>query len=260
MPSCRESWCSTNPDRLFCRDSASARWQFPVCLLNESVSVSTRTRSAERTRIARSSFSLLTQGEIRFTPAGYSDGLGLIFRAFMPRRYRVTAVGNVFDLVIAAVVGYGKIGSWADNDICRHFRMYVAEQRHRAHLVEGEGTLFTLGPGSEVVSCFLVGADRSPEDVMLHTVAVQELNRCALLYGHDVRHKHQPFLVHHRVLFGSGKSFPRNGVDVNDRLTFHSSNFALDIARQRPDAQRGHRYHQYERLTLHRVFSFGVWV
>jgi hypothetical protein len=57
--------------------------------------------------------------------------------------------------------------------------VYIAEQRHDARLIEGEGPLFTLGPRPQIVSCFLVAADRSPEDIVLHIVAIQELNGCA---------------------------------------------------------------------------------
>src|ERR1700687_2958418 len=57
------------------------------------------------------SSSLLTQGELRFATAGSSHRLRLILGAFVPHHQGVAAVGNVFDLVIAAVVGFGKIRS-----------------------------------------------------------------------------------------------------------------------------------------------------
>src|SRR5579864_7520313 len=43
-------------------------------------------------------WSLLRQGEIRFTPARHCDGLRLVLRALVPSRDRIAAVGNVFDL------------------------------------------------------------------------------------------------------------------------------------------------------------------
>src|SRR5271157_3059202 len=187
--------------------------------------------------------SLLRQGEVCFTPTCHGDGLRLILGAFVPDGDRVAAVRNVFDLVIAAVVGLGKIGSWAHNQISRHIRVYIAEQWYDACLVEGKGTLFTLGPRPEIVSCFLVAADRSPEDVVLHRVAVQELNRRALLYDHDVRGKDKALLIDHRVFFWSGKRFACNRLDVNHRLALHSSNFALDVAGPRPDAQARDQHH-----------------
>ena len=112
--------------------------------------------------------SLLRQGEIRFALARNGDGLGLILRAFVPRRDRIAAIGNVFDLVVPAVVSLGEIRSWADHDVSRHLRMHVAEQRHDARLIERERTLLTLGPRAQIVSELLVAADRSPEDVVLH--------------------------------------------------------------------------------------------
>src|ERR1700690_750692 len=184
---------------------------------------------------------LFAQRKISLGVAGYGDGLGLILGAFMPRAYRVTAVGNVFNFVTAAIVGFGKIGSWGDDNISLHFRMHIAEQRNHAHLIEGIGTLFALGPRSEIVSCFLVAGDRSPKDVVLHVVAIQELNGCALLHRHNVRSKDESLLIHNRVLFGSGKRFARNGVDVDYRLALHSRNFSLNIAGPRCDAQPGNQ-------------------
>src|SRR5579864_6323977 len=53
---------------------------------------------------------LLCQGEIRFAAASHGDGLRLILRTLMPDRHRVAAIGNVFDLVGAAVVAFSEIG------------------------------------------------------------------------------------------------------------------------------------------------------
>src|ERR1700751_1122308 len=121
----------------------------------------------------------------------------------MPRSNSVTAVRNVLDLVIAAVVCLGKVGSWSDNHISRHFRMYVAQHRYHPRLSKRERTLFTFGPGSEIVPRFLITADRGPKSIVLHGVAVLEFHRGALLNGQYVRRKHQPLLVHHRMVLGS---------------------------------------------------------
>jgi len=45
-----------------------------------------------------------------------------------------------------------------------------------------------------MVPCFLITTDRAPKGVMLHGVAVQELDRCALLSSHNVRGKPEPLL------------------------------------------------------------------
>src|SRR5208282_1004738 len=184
--------------------------------------------------------SLLTQSEIRLAPAGDGHGLGLILCALMPNGKCVAAVGNVFDLVIARVVSFGKVWSWADDDISRHFRVYVAKQRDYARFIEGKGPLLTLRPRPQIVSRFLVGTNRGPENVMLHAVAIQKLNRCALLYGHDVRCEHQAFLIHHGMLFGSGERFSGDGIDIDHRVTLHSRNLALDVASPGHSAYTGH--------------------
>src|ERR1035437_2531629 len=100
-------------------------------------------------------YSLLAQSEIRLAPAGHSHRIGLVLGAFMPRRYGVASIGNVFDLVVAAVVRFGKIRSRADHDISRHVWMDIAEYRDDSGLIEGKGALFTLRPRAEIVSCFL---------------------------------------------------------------------------------------------------------
>src|SRR6266536_5400838 len=128
----------------------------------------------------------------------------------MPNRDRVAAIGNVLDFVIPAVVCFGKMWGWADNDISRHLRMYIAEHRNDPRLIEGEGTFFTLRPGSQIVPRFLVSADRGPKDVMLHGVAIQELNCCPLLNCHDMRRKHQSLLVHDWMVLRGRKGLTGN--------------------------------------------------
>src|SRR5579863_10172319 len=88
--------------------------------------------------------SLLAQGEIRFAAAGNSHRLRLIFRALMPYDQVVAAIGHIFDFVVAAVVGLGKIRSWADNDVSAHFWMNIAKQRYHASFIEAKGTFFAL--------------------------------------------------------------------------------------------------------------------
>src|SRR5208282_2668482 len=129
-------------------------------------------RSLRRSRLLSLRYFLFAQGEIRLAPAGHSHRLGLVLGALMPRCHGVASIGNVFDLVVAAVFRFGKIRGWADDDISRHIRVHIAEHRHDASLIEGKGTLFTLGPRAEIVSCFLIAADRSPEDVVLYGVAI----------------------------------------------------------------------------------------
>ena len=136
--------------------------------------------------------------------------------------------------------------------------MYVAEQRHDARLVKGERTLFALRPGSQIVSGLLVGANRGPEDVVGHVVAIQEVDRCTLLHHHDVRREHQSFLVDHRMLFGSGESFPRNRIDVDHRMALHAGDFALDITRPSRAAQRNCDYCQNRAFLLFINVSFVV--
>src|SRR5579864_5972078 len=109
---------------------------------------------------------LLGQSEIGFAAARNRNWLGLILRAFVPDDESVTSIRNVFDLVAAAVVRLREVRSWRNNQVSRHFRVYVAEQRHDAGLVKGERPLLALGPGAEIVSGFLVGADRCPKDVV----------------------------------------------------------------------------------------------
>src|SRR5580700_1598137 len=172
----------------------------------------------------------------------------------MPRYYGVAAIGNVFDFVIAALVGLGKIRSRTDNEISLHIRVYVAEQRNDAWLVEGKGSLFTLRPSTEIMSGFLVTANRRPEDVVLHIVAIQEINGCALLHDHEVWDKHQAFLIRYRMFFGSGKGFAGDGVDVNHRRTLAPSNFSRDVARRSRGAQSGDQNCE-EECFIHCVFS-----
>src|SRR5579872_6782837 len=82
---------------------------------------------------------LLRQSEIRLAAAGYGDGLRLILRAFVPGGQGVASVGNVFDLVVPAVIGLCKIRSGTDDQISRHVGVHVAKQRHHTWLVESKG-------------------------------------------------------------------------------------------------------------------------
>jgi hypothetical protein len=98
----------------------------------------------------------LAEGEVcsRFSP--HRQWLGLALGAFMPGRERVTAIGNILDLVITAVIRLGKVGRWTHNHISRHFRMNVAEKRHHSGLRERERTFLTFRPGSGLIGSRLV--------------------------------------------------------------------------------------------------------
>ena len=97
--------------------------------------------------------------------------------------------------------------------------MHVAKQRHHPGVVELEGLLFALGPRAEVVAKLLVPADRRPEHVVLHRVAVQKLDRGALLHNHDVWRKHESFLVHDGLCRRSREGLAGDGIDIHDRLS-----------------------------------------
>src|SRR5579863_1355515 len=153
---------------------------------------------------------LLGKREISFGATRNCDRLRLVLRAFVPDREGVAAVGDVFDFVVAAVIRLGEIRRRTYNNVSRHFRMDIAEHWNDARLVECEGTLFAFRPGSQIVSGLLIRADRGPKDVVLHGIAVQKFYRCALLNGHDVRRKHQSFLIHDRMVLGCGKSLSRD--------------------------------------------------
>ena len=68
--------------------------------------------------------------------------------------------------------------------------MHIAQQRHGARVVELEGTLLSLWPGTQVVAKLLVASDRNPKYVVGNAIAVEELHGRALLRGQDMRLKH----------------------------------------------------------------------
>src|SRR6516165_1519085 len=118
----------------------------------------------------------------------------------MPADNVVLAIRHVFDLVVPTGIGLSGVRSGADNDVARHLRMNVAQQRHNPWSIKREWPLFALWPRPQVVSFLLVAADRGPEHVVLHVVTVLELHRCSLLHDHDMRAEHQTFLVHNWFL------------------------------------------------------------
>src|SRR5450631_2894286 len=134
----------------------------------------------------------------------------------MPSDDVVLAIRNILDLVAPAGIGLGEVGSGADNDIARHLRVDVAKQWHYTRGIELEGLLVALGPCTEVVSVLLVAADRGPEHVVLHVVAVLEVNRRPDLNDRDVRTEHQAFLVDQRFRRGGWKCLSLNSIDVNN--------------------------------------------
>src|SRR5690349_6081414 len=95
--------------------------------------------------------SLLGQGEIGLSAASDCNGLGLVLCPFVPDDKRVASIRDVFNLVVAALVGLRGIRSRGDHKVSRHFGVHVTEQRHDAWLVEGERSLLALGPGAEIV-------------------------------------------------------------------------------------------------------------
>ena len=95
---------------------------------------------------------LLRESEISLAAPGNVHRLGLWFCPFMPGDDAVLAIGHVFDLVRSAGVGLREVGRRTDDDVARHLRVYVAQQRNHTGVIELERALVALGPGSEVVT------------------------------------------------------------------------------------------------------------
>ena len=74
----------------------------------------------------------------------------------------------------------------------------------------------------------LIAADGGPENIVLHTVAIQKLDGGPHLYDHDMRIKHQTLLVHNRLLRWGGKRFALDGIHVDDGLP--GRHFPVDCA------------------------------
>src|SRR5208283_2135034 len=130
----------------------------------------------------------------------------------------------------AAGIGLAKVRSRTDHDVAGHFRMYIAQQRHHTRVIELEGALLALRPGSQIMAQFLVAANRRPEHVVLDRVAVLEIHRRADLNDHDVRLEEQTFLVYQNRFGGSGERFTLDGIHINHRLTRDARYFARDAA------------------------------
>src|SRR5579859_4564298 len=122
-------------------------------------------------------------------------GLRGWFTIFAPRLQRILSCWDVLDFKIAVLVGHRKIRCRHHDDIARHFRMHVAQQRNAAEIIELERFLFALGPGAEIMSELFVAADRWPIYVVADSVAVQEVDRGPLLHSHDARdERHFPLV------------------------------------------------------------------
>ncbi len=101
--------------------------------------------------------------------------------------------------------------------------MNIAEERHHAWVSKLEGLPLTLWPGPQVVSQLLVPTNSGPEDVVSYAVAIEELNRCALLNHYKVRHEHQAFLVDgDAVKAGAGQVSAGKLPNVDDGFTLDS--------------------------------------
>src|SRR5271166_509237 len=126
----------------------------------------------------------------------------------MPGDHVVLAVGNIFDFVVPAGISLGKVGRRADNDVARHLRVNIAQQRYHAGVIELEGALLALGPGAKVVGKFLIAANGGPENIVLDGVAVQELDRCSHLNDQTCGLNTRPFWSMTGCCDGAGNVLP----------------------------------------------------
>src|SRR3974390_3141247 len=109
---------------------------------------------------------LLGKREFDFARTGGVDWLGLRLHSFMPGDDVVLAIGNVVDLEVAVGISLGKVGCRAHDDVSRHLRVHVAQQRHHTWRVELERALFALRPRPKIVRFLFVPADGWPKDVV----------------------------------------------------------------------------------------------
>src|ERR1039457_2342881 len=123
---------------------------------------------------------LFAQREVCFCVARYSDRLGLVLGALMPRSYGVASVGNVLDLVFARLVRGFEVWGGRHDDITGHLRMDIAQQRHRARIVKLEAQFFALRPGAEVVGEFFIAADFLQAEDGIRDYKVTGVQTCAL--------------------------------------------------------------------------------
>src|SRR5579859_1099115 len=117
----------------------------------------------------------LLKSEVGGCVSADGDFLRLGFLAFVPCGHGVSAVRNVGDAEGAVRGGFRELAGRNHDDVTRHLRMHVAEQRHYAGFGEFEGLLLALRPGAHIVAFLLVARDRRPENVVLDLVTVQEL-------------------------------------------------------------------------------------
>src|SRR5205085_8637115 len=85
-------------------------------------------------------------------------GLCSWLSVFAPGLQRIFSGRNVFDLKIAFLVGHSKIRRGDNDDVARHFRMDVAEQRSHTEIIELERFLLALRPSAEIMRELFVSA------------------------------------------------------------------------------------------------------
>src|SRR5579863_1431886 len=152
---------------------------------------------------------LLRKREIRGCRACHGDGLGLRLEALVPRGKRVAAVGNVGDLEIPRLVGFRIKRSGGDDDVTRHLRVHVAQQRNDSGHLELKRPLLAGWPGSQVVAQFFIAANGGPEDIVLYLIAVEKFHGSTDGRNQEVRLEQERFLVHIQWFCRSGERLPR---------------------------------------------------
>src|ERR1035438_1204377 len=130
--------------------------------------------------------------------------------------------------------------------------MNVAEERYDTRVLELERFPLTLRPSAEVMTELLVAIDGRPEDVVGNAVAVEKFDGRALLNRHNVRHKHQAFLVDGDVLCGRREGFAGNTFNVDNGFPFDSGNLAVKGAGDGCRVEGGYRGKHYENMSIHK--------
>ena len=112
-----------------------------------------------------------------------------------------------------------------------------------------------MGPCAQVMPELLITADGGPEDVVRDAVAIEKVDRRALLDDSNMGNKRQPLLVDGDALRRGGEGFAGNGFNVNHRLAIDSGNLAVNGSGKGRGGKRGHDSDASESDLFH-VFSW----
>src|SRR5262245_55406381 len=137
----------------------------------------------------------------------------------------VFSVWDIFQNKFSIFIRFREVRRLRDDDVCRHFKMYIAEHCPHAGFIEDVVSRCVLCICSQIET-------RRPrrEHIVPDLIAIRKSDSCANEHRQDMRHKLEVYLIENDRAGWSGVSLPRYLIDVDNRIAVVTCGLDEDLA------------------------------